>query len=113
MGSNTGFFGRALPCPAVYARANTAPGEQRWRRDRPVWRGMRGVWPQPQVAEDLLDDVGLVNTRNDAHRAPTPGTQQRIGRIDFPHQLGPALLEKRRARRWGNLDGLCGRCVLS
>ncbi len=45
-------------------RANTAPGKQCWLRDRTVWQGMSGMWPQPQVAEDLLDDVGLINTRD-------------------------------------------------
>ncbi len=55
---------------------------------------MRGIRPQPQVAEDLLDDVGLVNKRNDAHRAPTPLTQQGIGRIHFLNQLGPARREE-------------------
>ncbi len=74
---------------------------------------MSGMWPQPQVAEDLLDDVGLINTRNDAHRAPTPDAQQRIGRIHFLDQLGPPLFEERRSRRWGNLDSPCGRWVLS
>ncbi len=73
---------------------------------------MSGMWPQPQVPEDLLDHVGLVNNGDDAHRAPTPLTQQRIGRIHFLNQLGPALLEDRRARRWGNLDGPFGRYVL-
>ncbi len=60
---------------------------------------MRGMGPQPQVAEDLLDDVGLINNGDDAHRAPTPLTQQRIGRMHFLNQLGPALLEDRGARR--------------
>jgi len=44
---------------------------------------MGGVGPQPQVGEDLLDDVGLVNEGDDAHRsAVPPRTQERIGFID-------------------------------
>ncbi len=50
---------------------------------------------QPQVCQNFLDDVGLVNKGNDAHGAPTPGTQQGIGLILFLSQLGPALLEDR------------------
>lgn len=38
--------------------------------------------------DDLLDDPRLVNTANDAQRAPTPHTTQGIGRIDFLNQRG-------------------------
>ena len=54
--TNTGFFGRDLPCRV---RANTAPGKQRWLRDRAVWRGMRGGGPQSQVGQGVVDDLGL------------------------------------------------------
>ena len=74
---------------------------------------MSGMRPQPQVCQNFLNDVGLVNKGDDAHGAPTPLTQQGIGLIDLLDQLGPALFEKRRARRWGNLDNSGGRCVLS
>lgn len=33
---------------------------------------MSGMRPQPQVGEDFLDDLGLVNKGDDAHGAPTP-----------------------------------------
>ncbi len=49
----------AATCLSVCARTNTAPGERRWLRGRTVWPGMSGMWPQPQVGEDLLNDVGL------------------------------------------------------
>ena len=70
---------------------------------------MTGERPQPQVGEDLLDDLALVNKGDDAHRAPTPWTKQEIGLIDLSDELGPALFEHRRARRWGNLNRACGR----
>ena len=68
--------------------------------------------PQPQVCQNFLHDVGLVNKGNDAHGAPTSGTQQGIGLIHFLNQLGPALLEDRGARRWGNLHLLFPRIAL-
>ena len=73
---------------------------------------MSGMWPQPQVGENFLDDLALVNEGDDAHRAPTPLTQQRIGLMDLLDQVRPALLEERRARWWGNLDRACGRSLL-
>ncbi len=81
----------ALPC----ARTNTAPGKQRWLRDGAVRRRVRRRWPQAEVAEDLLDDLALVNERDDAHRPFTAWTHQRISLIDFLNQFGPALLEDR------------------
>ncbi len=74
---------------------------------------MRGVGPQPEMGQDVLTHVRLVDKGDDAHGAPTPCTQQRIGLRDLLDQLGPALLEDRRARRRGNLDGACGRPVLA
>ena len=56
--------------------------------------------PQPQVGDDLPDDLGLVKKGHDAHRAPTPRTTQGIGLIDFLDELGPALCEGRRDRGW-------------
>ncbi len=50
----------ALPC----ARAHTAPGEEYSLRHGAVRRRVRRRWPQAEVAEDLLDDLGLVNERN-------------------------------------------------
>ncbi len=46
------------------ARANTAPGEEHSRNHGTVGRRMGGVGPEPQVGEDLLDDVRLVNERD-------------------------------------------------
>ncbi len=74
---------------------------------------MRGVGPQPEMGQDVLTHVRLVDKGDDAHGFGTAWTQQGIGRIHFLDQLGPALLEDRRARRWGNLDSSGGRCVLS
>jgi len=54
----------------------------------------------------------VVNKGDDAHRAPTPWTQQGIGLIDLLDELSPALFEHRRARRWGNLNRACGRSSL-
>jgi len=56
---------------------------------------MSGMRPQPQVCQNFLNDLGLVNKGNVAHGAPTPGTQQGISLIPFPSQLGPVLLEDR------------------
>ncbi len=56
---------------------------------------MSGMRPQPQVAEDLLDDRGLVNERDDANRPFTAWTHARISLIDFLNQICPALLEDR------------------
>ena len=44
---------------------------------------MTGERPQPQVGEDLLDDLALVNEGNNPHRASTPRTHQWIGLIDL------------------------------
>ena len=72
---------------------------------------MSGMWPQPQVGENFLDDPALVNKRDDAHGAPTPLTHQRISLIDLLDQLGPALLEERRSRRWRDLAHAFGRSL--
>ncbi len=92
-GTNKGPFGRDLPF-RVRSRIH-APGDEHSLSNGTVRRGMRRGWPQPQVAEDLLDDVGLINKGNDAHGAPAPLTHQRISLIDLLDQLGPALLEDR------------------
>ncbi len=89
---------RGLLCitpPSVFTVLNTAPGGQRSLGDRAGWRGMGRMRPQPQVGEDFLDDLALVNEGDDAHGAPTPLTHQRISLIDLLDQLGPALLEDR------------------
>ncbi len=59
------------------------------------------MWPQPQVGENFLDDLALVNEGDEAHRAPTPLTQQGIGRIHFLNQLGPARREEAISRLAG------------
>ncbi len=67
---------------------------------------------RPQVCQNFLNDLGLINKGNDAHGALTPATQQGIGLIHFLNQPGPALLEDRGARRWGNLHLLFPRIAL-
>ncbi len=58
------------------------------------WRGVRGMRPQPKMGEDFLDDLALVNKGNDAHRASTSWTQQRIGLRYLLDQPRPALFER-------------------
>ncbi len=57
-----------------------------------------GVGPQPEMGEDFSDGVGLVNNRDDAHRAPTAWTLREIGLRDLRGHLGPALLHEARVR---------------
>ena len=51
----------------MFARANTALGNPFWLGDRTVWQSMSGMWPETQVAEDLLDDLGLLDKGDAVH----------------------------------------------
>ena len=52
------------------------------------------MWTQPQVGENFLNDLALVNEGDDAHRGPTPDTHQGIDLIHFLDQLRPARLKE-------------------
>jgi hypothetical protein len=56
------------------------------------------------VGEDLLDDRGLVNERNDPHGASAPWAEQWFRLIDLFDEVRPALLERPRERGGRDLD---------
>ena len=41
------------------------------------------------MLEDALNDIGIVNERDDAHRGAAVGTLERIDLVDFLNQPGP------------------------
>ncbi len=49
---------------SVSSGVNTDPRVEYRLGHRAGWRGMSGMWPQPQVSEDFLNDVGLVDKGN-------------------------------------------------
>lgn len=44
--------------------------------------------PQVQVPEDPLDDIGVVDERDDAHRGAAAGTIERVDLVNVLNQLG-------------------------
>ncbi len=94
LGARTRAFSGAT-CLSVCVRANTAPGEEHARSHGTVRRSMRGVGLQPEMGQDVLTHVRLVDKGDDAHGSGTAWTQQGSGRMHFLDQLSPALLEDR------------------
>ena len=68
--------------------------------------------PEPEVGEDLRDDLGLVKECNDPHRAATAGAQQGIGLIHLFDQPSPPLFEGPASRGTRDLDEHFRRSVL-
>ncbi len=87
-------------CLSVCVRAHTAPGEEHARSHGPVRRGMRGVGPQPEMGQDVLNHVRLGNKGDDAYGAGTACTEQRIGLIEIrgTEDSQPSLCSRKACR---------------
>jgi len=48
--------------------------------------------PEPEVAQDLLDDGGLLNDRDEPHPAATAWTDQGIDLVDLLDEPRPGAL---------------------
>ncbi len=81
LGTNTGFFGRDLPF-CVRSREHS-PWRRARTKPRPRQVGMRGVGPQPEMGQDVLTHVRLVDKGDGAHGIGTACTEQRIGLIEI------------------------------
>ena len=51
--------------------------------------------PDPEVGQDLLDDLGLFDECDDPHSSGTPGTHERIHLVDLLDQPCPRALRGR------------------
>ena len=73
-------------------------GIRRWRRAS--WGELRRPAPKVEMAQDLLDDAGIINDRDDPHRLVTLGAFQGVGVPGLPDQVAPFTGGKL-DRRWG------------
>ena len=48
-------------------------------------RGSRLLFPQPEMAEDMLYDIGIIDKADDFHLMATARTSERV--VDFPYLL--------------------------
>jgi len=63
-------------------------------------------FPQPKVAQDALDDVGLVHEGDDPHLMLAMGAQERVGFPDFLDEFAPLLGRDPAELERGHIDDL-------
>ena len=59
------------------------------RRGRLGWVGVGDLRREPEVGEDLADDVGVLDGRDQAQAAATPRAGQDVEVEGMPHEVGP------------------------
>lgn len=92
----------AAPGPAADLACGVASGlrcddplQRKRHRARRCGRAVGGGRPQPKVSEDLFDDRGLLDKRDDPHGSRALGTHERIHLVHLLDQASASSAERR------------------